>query len=267
MRRAGGEVTLIDLRDVAMPLYDGDIEAQEGLPPGARELKRLMLDHHGFLISAPEYNSSISAVLKNAIDWVSRPQPDEPPAPAFRGKVAGLLAASPGNLGRHPWPVHGAPGPHGAGNAGNSDPVRPGARARGLRRRRQPQGSGSPEERRRRRCRAGADRWAVEWVGAAPERACTAAGRAHRALRCGGAKGSCARPRSCVKFLLQLHFQGGARNGTGSAKGLLRRRHQTQPRHRDATADPAGPTDVLRHLLQRDVRAGRQRARALPAPG
>jgi NAD(P)H-dependent FMN reductase len=99
VRRAGGEVTLIDLRDVAMPFYDGDIEAQEGLPAGARELKRLMLAHDGFLISAPEYNSSISAVLKNAIDWVSRPQPDEPPAPAFRGKVAGLLAASPGQLG------------------------------------------------------------------------------------------------------------------------------------------------------------------------
>jgi NAD(P)H-dependent FMN reductase len=99
VRRAGGEVTLIDLRDFAMPLYDGDLEAQDGLPPGARELKRLMVEHHGFLISAPEYNSSISAVLKNAIDWVSRPQPNEPSAMAFRGKVAALLAASPGNLG------------------------------------------------------------------------------------------------------------------------------------------------------------------------
>jgi NAD(P)H-dependent FMN reductase len=99
VRRAGGEATLIDLRDVAMPLYDGDLEKQEGLPAGARELKRLMLEHDGFLISAPEYNSSISAVLKNAIDWVSRPQPDEPSAVAFRGKVAALLAASPGNLG------------------------------------------------------------------------------------------------------------------------------------------------------------------------
>lgn len=99
VRRAGGEVTLIDLRDFAMPLYDGDLEAQDGLPPGARELKRLMVEHHGFLISAPEYNSSISAVLKNAIDWVSRPQPNELSAVAFRGKVAALLAASPGNLG------------------------------------------------------------------------------------------------------------------------------------------------------------------------
>ncbi len=98
-RREGAEVTLLDLREVAMPLYDGDLEAEGGLPPGAQTLKRLMMEHDAFLISAPEYNSSISAVLKNAIDWVSRPQPNEPPAPAFRGKVAGLLAASPGNLG------------------------------------------------------------------------------------------------------------------------------------------------------------------------
>jgi chromate reductase, NAD(P)H dehydrogenase (quinone) len=98
-RQAGAEVTLIDLRDLPMPLYDGDIEAAQGLPDNARELKRLMIAHHGFLLSCPEYNSSISGVLKNAIDWVSRPQPDEPPMPAFRGKVASLLAASPGNLG------------------------------------------------------------------------------------------------------------------------------------------------------------------------
>ena len=97
--RAGAEVTLVDLRDFPMPLYDGDLEASEGLPPMTRELKRLMVDHDGFLLSCPEYNSSISAVLKNAIDWVSRPQPDEPSALAFRGKVAALLAASPGNLG------------------------------------------------------------------------------------------------------------------------------------------------------------------------
>jgi NAD(P)H-dependent FMN reductase len=99
VRAAGAEVTLIDLREMPMPLYDGDLEVTSGLPEGARALKRLMIEHHGFLISAPEYNSSISAVLKNAIDWVSRPQPNEPPAVAFRGKVAALLAASPGNLG------------------------------------------------------------------------------------------------------------------------------------------------------------------------
>jgi NAD(P)H-dependent FMN reductase len=98
-RQAGAEVTLIDLRDLPMPLYDGDLEAAEGLPPNARELKRLMMAHDAFLISSPEYNSSVSAVLKNAIDWVSRPQPDEPSGVAFRGKVAALLAASPGSLG------------------------------------------------------------------------------------------------------------------------------------------------------------------------
>ena len=98
-RRAGAEVTLVDLRDLPMPLYDGDLEVAEGLPAKARELKGLMVEHDGFLLSCPEYNSSISAVLKNAIDWVSRPQPNETPALAFRGKVAALLAASPGNLG------------------------------------------------------------------------------------------------------------------------------------------------------------------------
>ena len=96
-RDARAEVSLIDLRDYPMPFYDGDIEASDGLPPKARELKELMLAHDAFLLSCPEYNSSISAVLKNTIDWVSRPRPNEPSA--FKGKIAGLLAASPGNLG------------------------------------------------------------------------------------------------------------------------------------------------------------------------
>ena len=95
---AGAEVTLIDLRDYSMPLYDGDLEKEQGLPEKARELKTLMVASHGFLLSCPEYNSSISAVLKNTIDWISRPQPNEAPAIAFRGKTAALLAASPGNL-------------------------------------------------------------------------------------------------------------------------------------------------------------------------
>ena len=98
-RDAGAEVDLIDLRDYPMPFYDGDIEASDGLPPQARELKAMMLAHDALLLSCPEYNSSISAVLKNTIDWISRPQPNEAPAIAFRGKVAALLAASPGNLG------------------------------------------------------------------------------------------------------------------------------------------------------------------------
>ena len=88
---------IVDLRDYPMPFYDGDIEASDGLPPKAHELKALMLAHDALLLSCPEYNSSISGVLKNTIDWVSRPRPNEPSA--FKGKIAGLLAASPGNLG------------------------------------------------------------------------------------------------------------------------------------------------------------------------
>jgi NAD(P)H-dependent FMN reductase len=96
---AGAEVTLIDLRDYPMPLYDGDVEQAEGLPAMARELKALMVANQAFLLSCPEYNSSISGVLKNTIDWISRPQPNEARYVAFKGKVAALLAASPTNLG------------------------------------------------------------------------------------------------------------------------------------------------------------------------
>jgi chromate reductase, NAD(P)H dehydrogenase (quinone) len=98
-RAAGAEVTHLDLRDLPMPLYDGDLEAAEGLPPNARKFKDLLLAHHGLLISAPEYNSSITGVLKNAIDWASRPVPGEAPLAGFTGKVAALMSASPGALG------------------------------------------------------------------------------------------------------------------------------------------------------------------------
>jgi chromate reductase len=97
--RAGAEVTLLDLRDLNLPLYDGDLEDSLGLPEGARRLKQLMIASDAFLISSPEYNSSISGALKNAIDWASRPAPGEPPLAPFRGKLAGLMAASPGGFG------------------------------------------------------------------------------------------------------------------------------------------------------------------------
>jgi NAD(P)H-dependent FMN reductase len=98
-RAAGTEVTLIDLRDFPLPLFDGDLESRDGLPPNGRELKDLFLAHHGLLISAPEYNSSITGVLKNTIDWVSRPVSGEAPLECFAGKVACLMSASPGALG------------------------------------------------------------------------------------------------------------------------------------------------------------------------
>jgi len=98
-RRAGSEVTSIDLRDIPMPLYDGDLETEQGVPENAKKFKALLLAHDGLLISAPEYNSSISGVLKNAIDWASRPLPGEAPLACFAGKVAILMSASPGALG------------------------------------------------------------------------------------------------------------------------------------------------------------------------
>ncbi len=98
-RAAGAEVTEIDLRDIPMPLFDGDIEREQGLPPNAKLFKRLLIEHKGILISSPEYNTAMTAVLKNAIDWASRAEPGEPPLVAFKGKVGGLMSASPGNYG------------------------------------------------------------------------------------------------------------------------------------------------------------------------
>ena len=98
-RNSGAEVTVIDLRDIPMPLYDEDLEKSEGLPAGALKFKSLLLSHHGILISSPEYNSSISAVLKNAIDWASRPAAGEASLGCFIDKAACIMSASPGNLG------------------------------------------------------------------------------------------------------------------------------------------------------------------------
>ena len=96
---AGAQVTLIDLRDYTLPLFDQDLEAAGGLPANAIKLKQLFKEHDGFLISCPEYNSSITPLLKNTIDWVSRPNPPDPELAAFKNKTAALLSASPGALG------------------------------------------------------------------------------------------------------------------------------------------------------------------------
>ena len=98
-RKAGADVNYIDLRDYPLPVFDEDLEKAEGLPANARKLKDLFIGADGLLISAPEYNSSITAALKNTIDWVSRPVPDEPPLAGFAGKVAAIMSASPGELG------------------------------------------------------------------------------------------------------------------------------------------------------------------------
>jgi NAD(P)H-dependent FMN reductase len=97
--RAGGEATTWEFRDHPLPLYDGDGEARDGVPAEARLLKAALLAHRGLLIACPEYNSSITPLLKNAIDWASRKEAGEAPLACFAGKVAGLCSASPGALG------------------------------------------------------------------------------------------------------------------------------------------------------------------------
>jgi len=94
VREAGGEVTLLDLNDYTLPLYHGDLEDAEGLPANAKKLIELILGHEALLIASPEYNSLITPLLKNTIDWCTRGD-DNP----FTGKVAAVVSASPGAFG------------------------------------------------------------------------------------------------------------------------------------------------------------------------
>ena len=103
---AGASVTIMLLRDYPLPLFDQDLEAEEGHSANSHALKKLFAEHDGLLLACPEYNSSITPLLKNAIDWVSRPVADEPRLAAFTGKTAALMSASPGGLGGHRGLVH-----------------------------------------------------------------------------------------------------------------------------------------------------------------
>jgi chromate reductase len=93
-REAGAEVTLVDLNELPMPLYHGDLEDESGLPENAKKLIALIAQHDALLIASPEYNSMITPLLKNTIDWCTRDD-DNP----FTGKVAAVISASPGAFG------------------------------------------------------------------------------------------------------------------------------------------------------------------------
>lgn len=97
-RLAGAEVTVLNLKEYPLPIFDEDLE-KEGRPDNVAKLKQLFINSNGLLIASPEYNSSITPLLKNTIDWVSRPDEGEPILAAYQGKVAGIMAASPGGLG------------------------------------------------------------------------------------------------------------------------------------------------------------------------
>ena len=97
--RAGAEITYIDLRDFPLPIYDGDFEAEHGLPREAVELRHLFRQTDALLIASPEYNHSFSPLLKNTLDWVSRQADGEDFRNFYGGKHAALLATSPGSSG------------------------------------------------------------------------------------------------------------------------------------------------------------------------
>ena len=99
LEAAGAEVETIDLKALALPIYDGDYEADQGVPKAAQSLKEKFIASDGVIIASPEHNSTYPAVLKNIIDWVSRPAKGEPMLAAFNAKPVALLSASPGGLG------------------------------------------------------------------------------------------------------------------------------------------------------------------------
>ena len=93
-REAGAEVTHLDLNDLPLPLYHGDLEDESGLPENAKKIVALIAQHDALLVASPEYNTMITPLLKNTIDWCS--VADENP---FPGKVAAVISASPGAFG------------------------------------------------------------------------------------------------------------------------------------------------------------------------
>jgi len=98
--QAGVDVTRISLGDFALPIYDGDLQAKSGVPKNAVNIKRMIAAHHGVLVVTPEYNSSVPALLKNSIDWVSRVQdPNESRGQVFRERAFAVASASEGRLG------------------------------------------------------------------------------------------------------------------------------------------------------------------------
>ena len=100
LTEAEADVTLISLADYPMPLYDGNLEAASGPPENAFKLKRLMGLQHGVFIASPEYNASITPLLKNTLDWVSRVREGkERPLAAYKGRAFALGAASNGTYG------------------------------------------------------------------------------------------------------------------------------------------------------------------------
>ena len=94
------DVTRISLADYELPIYDADLDSRHGQPANALALKQMIAAHHGVFIASPEYSASVTPLLKNAIDWVSRVRErGDPLYAAFKGRVFAIGAASSGRSG------------------------------------------------------------------------------------------------------------------------------------------------------------------------
>ena len=98
-REMGAKVTVIDLKDFPMPLYEADLEKEKGMPENAKKLRQIMMAHDAMIISSPENNASIPALLKNAIDWASRSEEGGSSKAAFKDKKIAIMCATPGKRG------------------------------------------------------------------------------------------------------------------------------------------------------------------------
>lgn len=98
-RSMGATVTVIDLKDFPMPFYDQDLEQSQGMPANAKKLRDLIVKSDALIIASPEYNASVSGVLKNAIDWASRTEDHKFSKVPFQGKKVAIMSASPGRAG------------------------------------------------------------------------------------------------------------------------------------------------------------------------
>lgn len=95
----GGHITFIDLKDYPLPFYDADLEEREGMPENAKRLRQLFLQSDLILIASPDYNHSVSGILKNTLDWISRNEKAERSREAYQDKIIAIMSASPGKGG------------------------------------------------------------------------------------------------------------------------------------------------------------------------
>jgi chromate reductase len=98
-RAAGGDVTVVDLRDYPMPIYNADDHERDGLDPNAMKFQEMLAEHDGLLIASPEYNGSLPGGLKNVIDWASRKSDKFELNQVFKNKWGGIITAGPGSFG------------------------------------------------------------------------------------------------------------------------------------------------------------------------